>query len=217
MIVDQDFSQFTQELRLTSAGEERLTYIVGLFYLDSDFDLDETRDAAFEPPFTLGPLPLTGASLKSYEQDTRVISVFGQGTLAPDQNWRATLGLRWTDEEKDAVFGNSHLRSSPGIGIISPEVEPTPLTRSEDNLDGSLNLQWDVTDNAMLYTSWAQGSKSGGFSTAVSLPEDAEYDTEEAETAEPAEPALGRLSGRWRTRRLACSAIPRRRRRRRRA
>jgi iron complex outermembrane receptor protein len=184
VLVDQDFSQFTQELRVTSADAGRLEYIVGLFYLDSDFDLDETRDAAFEPPFTLGPIPLTGASLKSYEQDTRVVSVFGQGTLLLGQSWRATLGLRWTDEEKDAVFANTHLRSSPGIGIISPAVEPTPLTRSEDNLDGSLNLQWDATDNAMLYVSWARGSKSGGFSTAVSLPEDAEYDTEEAETAE---------------------------------
>ena len=184
VIVDQDFSQFTQELRLTSSDEGPLTYIVGLFYLDSEFDLDEIRDAAFQPPFTLGPLPLTGASQKSYEQDTQVISVFGQGTLVLGQNWRATLGLRWTDEEKDAVFANAHLRSSPGIGIISPEVEPTPLTRSEDNLDGSVNLQWDVTDNAMLYASWARGSKSGGFSTAVSLPQDAEYDTEEADTAE---------------------------------
>ena len=184
VIVDQDFSQFTQELRVTSSDEGPLTYIVGLFYLDSEFDLDEIRDAAFQPPFTLGPLPLTGASQKSYEQDTQVISVFGQGTLVLGQNWRATLGLRWTDEEKDAVFANAHLRSSPGIGIISPEVEPTPLTRSEDNLDGSVNLQWDVTDNAMLYASWARGSKSGGFSTAVSLPQDAEYDTEEADTAE---------------------------------
>ena len=184
VLVDQDFSQFTQELRLTSADKGRFTYIAGLFYLDSDFDLDDTQDAAFPPPFTLGPFPLTGASLKDYHQDTRVISVFGQGTLEIGNSWQATLGLRWTDEEKDAVFANTHLRSSPGIGIISPEVEPTPLERSEDNLDGSINLQWDVSDVAMLYASWARGSKSGGFSAAVSLPQDAEYDTEEANTTE---------------------------------
>ncbi|MEP5764172.1 MAG: TonB-dependent receptor [Halieaceae bacterium] len=184
VLVDQDFSQFTQEFRLSSADEGRITYVGGLYYLDSDFDLDETLDAAFPPPFTLGPLPLTGARLKSYEQDTRVISVFGQGTLELGRRWRATLGLRWTDEEKDAEFANMHLRTSPGIGIISPEVPRTSLHRSEDKLDGSLNLQWDATDNAMAYASWARGSKSGGFSTAVSLPQDAEYDTEEADTVE---------------------------------
>lgn len=184
LLVDQDFSQFTQELRLASSDEAHFTYIAGLFYLNSDFDLDETLDTAFPPPFTLGGLPLTGARLKSYEQDTQVISVFGQGALQIGDHWQVTLGLRWTDEEKDAVFANTHLRSSPGIGIISPEVAPTSLHRQEDNLDGSINLQWDFSDNSLVYGSWARGSKSGGFSTAVSLPEDAEYDTEEAETAE---------------------------------
>ena len=184
VLVDQAFSQFTQELRLTSDDESRFTYIAGLFYLDSDFDLDEILDAAFPPPFTLGPYPLTGARLKSYQQDTQVISVFGQGAVTMGDNWQLTLGLRWTDEEKDAVFANTHLRSSPGIGIISPEVAPTSLHRQEDNLDGSINLQWEPGYGALLYASWARGSKSGGFSTAVSLPEDAEYDTEEAETAE---------------------------------
>jgi iron complex outermembrane receptor protein len=184
IMVDQDFSQFTQELRLASADTGRFTYIGGLFYLDSNFDLDETLDAAFPPPFTLGPLPLTGSRLKSYRQDTRVVSVFGQGTLELGDSLRATLGLRWTDEEKDAVFANTHLRSSVGIGIISPEVAPTSLDRDEDNLDGSINLRWDFSDTGMLYTSWARGSKSGGFSSAVSLPQDAEYDTEVADTTE---------------------------------
>lgn len=184
LLVDQHFSQFTQELRFASDDESRFTYIAGLFYLDSNFDLDETLDAAFPLPFTLGPFPLTGARLKSYQQDTRVMSAFGQGAVTMGDNWQLTLGLRWNDEEKDAVFVNTHLRSSPGIGIISPEVAPTSLHRQENNLDGSINLQWEPGYGALLYASWARGSKSGGFSTAVSLPEDAEYDTEEADTAE---------------------------------
>jgi iron complex outermembrane receptor protein len=36
----------------------------------------------------------------------------------------------------------------------------------------------------MGYISWARGSKSGGFTSEVALPEDAEYGTEEAETTE---------------------------------
>ena len=36
----------------------------------------------------------------------------------------------------------------------------------------------------MGYLSWARGSKSGGFTTEVALPEDAEFDTEEADTSE---------------------------------
>ena len=36
----------------------------------------------------------------------------------------------------------------------------------------------------MGYISWARGSKSGGFTTEVALPQDAEFDTEQADTAE---------------------------------
>ncbi|MEH6583645.1 MAG: TonB-dependent receptor [Halioglobus sp.] len=181
---DGDFSQFTQEFRLSSPVGERFDYVVGLFYLDSDYEFVNGTDTAFPPPYTLGGIPLTGASEKTFSQDTEVLSLFGQGTYQFSERWRATLGLRWTEEDKDAIFANAHLRDALGIGIISPLVEPTPLDRSEDNLDGSINLQYDLNDNTMLYTSWAKGSKSGGFSVQVRLPEEAEYDSEVAETIE---------------------------------
>ena len=127
--------------------------------------------------------------MKTYEQDTDVWSVFGQGTLEISDRWRATLGLRYTDEEKDVVWARSRLRTGiPGsetiADILGPVVEPTKLNRGEDNLDGSINIQYDLSDNTMGYLSWARGSKSGGFTTEVRLPEDAEYDTEEADTTE---------------------------------
>ena len=39
-------------------------------------------------------------------------------------------------------------------------------SRKTDDLSPSLNLQWDVGDSSMLYISWSQGFKSGGFSAA---------------------------------------------------
>ena len=38
--------------------------------------------------------------------------------------------------------------------------------RKTDDLSPSINLQWDVSDDSMLYISWSQGFKSGGFSAA---------------------------------------------------
>jgi iron complex outermembrane receptor protein len=58
------------------------------------------------------------------------------------------------------------------------------MDRDEDNLDGSINLQYDFSDVGNVYVSWARGSKSGGFTTNVDVPENAEFETEEAETAE---------------------------------
>ena len=39
-------------------------------------------------------------------------------------------------------------------------------SRSTDALVPSFNLQWDVSENSMLYASFSQGFKSGGFTAA---------------------------------------------------
>ncbi|NND67616.1 MAG: TonB-dependent receptor, partial [Halioglobus sp.] len=184
-----DYEQFSQELRVTSPGNEAFDYVAGLYFLDSEMQFSTITDTAFPPPFTLGGLPLDGTSQRFYEQNTSVWSAFGQGTLNLGERWRATLGLRYTGEEKQAVFSRVRLRSGGPLAdviaeILAPVVPETGMQRSEDNLDGSINIQYDLGNDAMVFASWARGSKSGGFTTEVALPEDAEYDTEEAETTE---------------------------------
>ena len=186
---DSDYDQFSQEFRIASPGGEELDYIAGLYYLDSTLDYSGLTDTSFPWPELPSPLPLDSTSLLSYEQDTEVWSLFGQGVFNLGTYWRVTLGLRYTDEEKDVTWGRQRLRSGGPLAdivsdILAPEIPSTPLNRKEDNLDGSINIQYDVTKDTMAFVSWATGSKSGGFSVDVARPEEAEYDTEEAETLE---------------------------------
>jgi len=186
---DSDYDQFSQEFRIASPGGEKLDYIAGLYYLDSTLDYSGLTDTSFPWPELPSPLPLDSTSLLSYQQDTEVWSLFGQGVFNLGPYWRVTLGLRYTDEEKDVTWGRQRLRSGGPLAdivsdILAPEVPPTPLNRKEDNLDGSINIQYDVNNDTMAFVSWATGSKSGGFSVDVARPEEAEYDTEEAETLE---------------------------------
>jgi iron complex outermembrane recepter protein len=186
---DSDNEQFSQEFRLTSPAGQRLDYVAGLFYLYADMHYSSILDASFPPPYLLGGLPLDGANQLNYEQDTQVWSPFGQLNLALAERWRATLGLRYTDEEKSATWGRERTRSAGPLSdiladLLYPEVPPTDLNRSEDNVDGSINVQYSIAESATTYLSWARGSKSGGFTTEVALPENAEYDTEEADTTE---------------------------------
>jgi iron complex outermembrane receptor protein len=186
---DSDYEQVSQEFRIASPGGEMFDYLIGVYYLDSTLDYTGLTDVAFPWPELPSPVPLDSASQLSYEQDTQVWSLFGQGTLELNERWRLTLGLRYTDEEKDAIWGRERLRSGGILAdiladILAPEIPPTPLSRSEDNLDGSVNLQYDFSAGMMGFVSWARGSKSGGFAVDVARPEEAEYDTEEAETIE---------------------------------
>ncbi|WP_165954202.1 TonB-dependent receptor [Seongchinamella unica] len=184
-----DYEQFTQEFRLASPTGKRFDYLLGVYYHDSTLEYANITDSAFPPPYTLGPLPIDAASLKTYDQDTRVLAGFGQLRLYLGSDWQLGVGLRYTDEEKDAVWGRERLRSGGFLAdiladLLAPEVPPSDLSRSEHNLDGSLSLQYDVSNELMGYLSWANGSKSGGFTNDVAVPEEAEFDTEEAETTE---------------------------------
>lgn len=186
---DSDYEQFSQEFRIASPTGQRFDYVAGLFYLDGEIDFTGITDVRFPPPYTVGPLPFDSTSLKNYDQTTEVWSLFGQSTFYISDRWRATIGLRYTDEQKDAIWERVRLRSGGPLAdivsdILAPEVEPTPLGRSDSNLDGSLNVQYDINNDMMGFVSWARGSKSGGFAIDVAKPEEAEFKSEEAETTE---------------------------------
>jgi iron complex outermembrane receptor protein len=187
---DSDYEQYSQELRLVSPGGRAFEYIAGLLYLDGDMEFSNLTDSRFPNDFLLlGIFPLDSTNEKFYDQKTEVWSAFGHGEYELNDRARITLGLRYTEEKKNALFERVRLRSGGSASdviadILAPTLPPTPLERSEDNLDGSINFQLDIHEYTMAFASWARGSKSGGFTTEVTVVEDAEYDTEEADTTE---------------------------------
>jgi len=117
-------------------------------------------------------------------------ALFAQGTFDITDRLRLTAGLRYTEEEKEATsrqrLGDQNCPSgsvedslkglcaegySYFLGIIQASSFNTydknwVGDRKTDDLSPSINLQWDVSDDSMLYISWSQGFKSGGFSAA---------------------------------------------------
>ena len=81
-----DVQQFTQELRLSSNSDGRLNWQVGLFYFDSELDVETN-------PFFIPPTTVT--------HENTSVAVFGQADYALTEAWTLTAGLRWTDDEKD--------------------------------------------------------------------------------------------------------------------
>jgi iron complex outermembrane receptor protein len=206
---ESSFKQFSQEFRISStAFNDRLDYVAGVFYLDNNFEnYSETgflTNLDYIPTPEEGVYAATGPALGvgEYEQDVESWSVFGNGAIQLADRWRLTLGIRYTDESRELLWQASYLEDetylylgNPATGpavqlpvtflpLASPEFPATKLERDEDNVDGSINLQYDFSDAGNLYASWARGSKSGGFTTANVAPENSEFDTEVAETTE---------------------------------
>ena len=158
-LYDEDHSQFSQELRLESATGGAFEYMLGAFYQTEEidhlqfFDFDTTQGIADGFPLP----PFVGRTEFDLVQDTDSIALFAQGTWFFTDRLRATLGLRYTDDEKDIDFVQTT------TGALPFPNRSTLDTRSDSDLTPALNVQFDATDDVMLYGSFSQGFKSGGF------------------------------------------------------
>ncbi len=149
-----DLKQFSQEFRLLSPAEDRLSYVLGVYYLDRDVDI-------FRQTFwNLGPF--VGTSNRDYSEKSELYSLYGQAEYRLADVWTAVFSARYTDEDKDADLNRYN------DGLVPPSQLTTPLSDSlsEDESDLSAKLQWQVTEGMMLYLSYAEGSKGGGFAGA---------------------------------------------------
>lgn len=106
-----------------------------------------------------------------------------QGSVDLSDSWSMTLGLRYTQDEKQAyvrnglIFDTVYPESGWVPGYVRPEGDLVPLVLddSEDwsKLTPRVGVEYQYSDDIMFFASYAQGFKSGTFNPR-------------AESAEPA-------------------------------
>lgn len=205
---DQSFEQVSQEFRIASPGGEFFDYVAGVYFDQSELEFDrqvaiDTNFDGLFPEFlsivTPGNPPpavlpqnllsaLTGGAYDmnqvarnhNYQLDSDSLAVFAQGTFNFTDTLRLTVGLRYTEENKDVI--STQFLSDQNSGLLNPSdsyflhlIQANSFNayaydykqeRSTDALTPSFNLQWNVGDDSMLYVSFSQGFKSGGFTAA---------------------------------------------------
>ena len=189
----EEYEQFSQEIRLTSPTGGNFEWIAGVFYQTGDLDY---QDNIIIPPDTVLQF-LAGGALASitdtsvhrdYVANSDLWAGFGQVTWNISDTVRLTLGGRYTSEDKDAsrelnVWDNAtqDITVSPAapfvfLGAFAVTSEQTPGGHSladelsESKFTPSASLQWDFSDNAMVYGSISTGFKSGGFDARANNP-----------------------------------------------
>ena len=206
---EEEFEQFSQEIRWTSPLYDRFNYIVGAYYDKSDFTFDDAIVVPLDSilAFLLeADIPGAGAAIagtatpRTLEQDAETMAAFFQGTWNFSDRFRINGGLRYTYEEKDAS-------RELNITTLDGEVPPgTPLTqilysalfninehslsddRSDSNVLPTVVLEYDWNDDTLTYASWRKGTKSGGFDARSNNPPELggtfDFDQEENDTFE---------------------------------
>ena len=171
----EDYRQYSQELRLASPGGETFNYIGGIYYQHAKLDVqDFTR---FNPTFlALGaPFSALGDTRndRDYTQKSDLISAFAQGELSVTDQLRITAGARFNHEKKSGrrtlaiVKGPLSTAPLPVVTAVfralNIEAHSVSGKLSEDSFNPMVNVQYDATDDLMLYASFARGTKAGGF------------------------------------------------------
>ena len=178
--------QYSQELRIASNGDHRLTYVAGLygFYqklTGRPISIYGPAGARYLIGTVTGTTAVPANLLDGYGQDghtdfrSRSYAAFGEVNVRILPRLTATGGLRYTQEDKNGLYTTT---VSGGPGITGTAGQVTALTNarlgvlrpqsytahdSDGSLSGRGNLSYDVTDNVLAYASYARGFKSGGI------------------------------------------------------
>jgi len=184
----EDYSQFSQELRLASPEDDTFSYMGGLFFQSSELgfhdEIQVPTDSFIPTAFAsrIGAARsnlLRGASTqRDFQQDTDLAAIFFQGTWNFTDLSRVTIGARYTEENKNAMRHQYHISAdnqlqavgTPGDdynviwGLFNVEpYDPIYGDRKESEVTPSITFQHDLNSTDMLYISYTTGFKSGGF------------------------------------------------------
>ena len=178
LLDDETNDIFSQELRISSDVQGRLTYLAGLYYYHNDYFLGRDVLAQAEPV-----IGFRGLSDSSTDIETESWSVFTSGRYELSTRWALSGGLRYTDEEKTATYERT---TTDTIGFVLGA--PLPLTtlpsQTSTEIDGNIGIEFMPNDNSLIYVTYARGSKSGGFQSTPDTFQAASFDGEVAYTTE---------------------------------
>lgn len=159
---------FTQEVRYASAADQRVSYIVGAYFLTAKVSTDNI--------FYYSPLPGSGvpASIRRNPdvtnihrvQDGRIrsLAVFGEATLHITDRVAFVAGGRFTSDRKRIDY-HAYSETDPGAipGFGFPGEVFASGGKTWNAFTPRLTLKAEPVDNVNLYATWAKGFKSGGF------------------------------------------------------
>ena len=100
--------------------------------------------------------------------DTDSIAFYGEGTWRFTDQWALTFGGRWTDEEKTVDIFNQAFTNATFL-VPLRTVSDLEDSVSFTNFSPKVSLDFQVTDDTLLYGLASRGFKSGGFNIRANI------------------------------------------------
>lgn len=181
----QDYDQFSQELRIVGDVSDSINLLVGAYYFDSSYTLDQST--------LLGSLATGGgpATLRQFvDHNSRSYAGFADARVELSDRISVGLGGRYTRDRK-TIF-NNYGRIGPLVQLSQPNftgVECVQVTgllfpgvpafgpatnctgqQSFGKFTWRANANFKISEAKLLYASFNKGFRSGGFNGRASGP-----------------------------------------------
>lgn len=158
------------EVRLASPDSQApgsIEWLVGVYTLDLQEDLDETSVGVYVDPFDDANSGSDDDHLFS-SYDARNVAAFGQVDGWLSERWGWSFGLR--GEQRTADYRDR--------GIKSGEPRATDAAQRDRMWGGQATLHFDPSERLRLFTTVSRGYKAGGFNLGQAALLRAQFDPE---------------------------------------
>ncbi len=153
-------STFQQELRLSSATTDPLSWQLGAFYMHNVVQQDQYQ---------------RGLAFRGFQSHivakgvTDSVSLFGEATYNISASTHLTGGVRWTSDNRKLPVGFVATENPDGsLAALPPGSPPNPRTnaisqKTYSEVTFRVALRQDLGENANIYASVNRGFKAGQF------------------------------------------------------
>ena len=175
---EHEWDSLAQEIRLTSPTGGFIEYIVGAYYANEDLNtaLVANVDLSLSALGGVFAVDRLGRNQR-FDQDLSSWAIFAEATINITDDLRLIAGARYTDDSKivnkrmfysDVIMDVDDAVRDPVVaaaynGVLGTEHNFNRIERSTDDFTPAVKLEYDLNDDVLLYGSYTQGFKAGGF------------------------------------------------------
>lgn len=166
---DSTWRAFSEELRALTQFDGPFNFMIGGLFQTTKRDFDQPVFFPFLVTDSSAPQGLEAVTVrKDSETEGETFAVFAQAVIDITPELELSGGLRYTHEEKDSFFVQTIV--NPAVAAVfrpadSPDGLGTITANQEFNdVSPDVTLRWRPLDDVMLFGSYRQAYKSGGFS-----------------------------------------------------
>ncbi len=196
---EHEFDSVAQEIRLASPTGGFLEYIFGAYYANEDLNTARIANVDISLSSLGGVFGVDRLGRNQrFDQDLSTWAIFGEATLNITDDLRIIAGARYTEDSKivnkrmfysDVALDVNDAVPDPIVsaafnGVLGSEHVYNRIERDTNDFTPAVKLEYDVSDDVLLYGSYTQGFKAGGFDEDYlsDVIDDFEYEDEEVES-----------------------------------